>query len=344
MSTQLFDRIAHGLKEQHRNLLGWLNSAGAEDRAIRLGPQPVTELKKHLQVLETAICCAEENTLGTCTVCHEPVETHLLETNYTASVCIEHLTGEERNRLEAELELSQKVQKGLLPQELPELPGWELAAFSQPASIVGGDYFDVLRFRDGSRGLIIADVMGKGLPASLLMASLQASLRIILPECDRPEEALLRLNRIFHHNINLTKFVSIVIIHLDPATGKVAYANAGHHPPYVVRGPGAEGEILIPLRPTGAAIGLAEDATFTGSEAVLGEGDQLVLYTDGFVEAMTDRREEYGDERFRTFLLRSRDLTPSNLIRGLRSEIHSFTGGFPPADDMTILACRRRGK
>jgi serine phosphatase RsbU (regulator of sigma subunit) len=111
----------------------------------------------------------------------------------------------------------------------------------------------------------------------------------------------------------------------------------------VVRSSAGGGDGLIPLRPTGAAIGLAEHAAFTGAEAELAEGDQLVLYTDGFVEAITERRDEYGDERFRAFLSRSRALAPANLIRGLRSDIQSFTGGFPPADDMSILICRRSG-
>jgi len=113
--------------------------------------------------------------------------------DYACRICIDHLTGDERSLLESDLELSQKVQQALLPNELPGIPGLDIAAFSQPARMVGGDYFDFFTFRDGSPGFVIADVMGKGMAASLLMASFQASLRIIAPECDHPHEVLFNL-------------------------------------------------------------------------------------------------------------------------------------------------------
>lgn len=116
--------------------------------------------------------------------------------DFTASVCIDHCSAEQRRELEAELELSHKVQKAL-PQEIPHIPGLQLAAFSQPAAIVSGDYFDFFRFRDGALGLAVADVVGKGLPASMLMANLQAALRILVPESDGPAAVIRRLNRLF---------------------------------------------------------------------------------------------------------------------------------------------------
>src|SRR6185503_8199767 len=132
-----------------------------------------------------------------CVVCNDYVETSRLEVDYTAHVCIDHYTDDQRRRLEKELELSQKVQKALLPQEIPDMPGLELAAFSQPARIVGGDYFDFFTFSDGSSGFVIADVMGKGIAASLLMASFQASLRILISQENSPTEVVKRLNELF---------------------------------------------------------------------------------------------------------------------------------------------------
>jgi sigma-B regulation protein RsbU (phosphoserine phosphatase) len=341
MEKQLFSRIAENLKEQHRNVVGWLRSTPHEKKKLRLGTRSEKAAQDHLRVLESAIQKAETEDLGRCTVCKDYVEPHWLETNYTCCVCLEHLTEEERSRLEAELELSQKVQKALLPQSLPSLPGWELGAFSQPASIVGGDYFDFLRFRDGAHALVIADVMGKGMPASMLMASLQASLKIVVPESDSPGQVLERANRLFHHNIHLTKFVSIVIAHVDPETGVVLYANAGHNPPYLVRKRGNGADEIVPLRPTGAAIGLVEDAEFHVEAIHVAHGAMLVFYTDGLVEATNAGREEYGEERLKNFLAQHSQSSPAEFIRDLREEVTRFIEGQPLSDDTTILICKR---
>jgi serine phosphatase RsbU (regulator of sigma subunit) len=341
MERHLFSRFAESLRQQRDSLLGWLQDAPAEKKAIRLGAMPEASVRDHLRVLDTAIVKAESEELGRCTVCNEFVETHWLETDYSTCVCLEHLSGDERSMLEAELELSQKVQQALLPQDLPRIDGWEIAAFSQPASIVGGDYFDFLHFRDGKHALLIADVMGKGMPASMLMASLQASLRIIIPESGSPGEALSRANRIFHHNIRLTKFVSIVIVRLDPATGVITYANAGHNPPLLV---GAQGTRPVRvLRPTGAAIGLVEHARFHDETVEMATGDTLLFYTDGLVEAVNPGREEFGERRLTQVLIASAGGGPVEILKNVRSELKSFVGSLPIRDDTTILVLRRTG-
>jgi phosphoserine phosphatase RsbU/P len=255
-------------------------------------------------------------------------------------VCLEHLSEAERSRLESELELSQKVQKALLPHSVPDLPGWEVAAFSRPASIVGGDYFDFARFGNGHHALIIADVMGKGMPASMLMASLQASLRILTPEADSPSDVLSRINTIFCHNINLTKFVTLVIAELDPSTGTLRYANAGHNPPFILRNnPHASPE---PLLPTGAAIGLMEGATFETKTAQLGVGDTIVMYTDGITEAGAHQERMFGEDRLTEYLTMNRDTAAQTLIKGLLATVEAHTHNAPPADDTTVIVVRRR--
>jgi sigma-B regulation protein RsbU (phosphoserine phosphatase) len=344
MELPNFGRFAEVLKEQQDNVVGWLRNTPREKRAVRLGDRPEEAVNEHLRVLEQGIRKAESKELGVCTVCNEYVEPHWLETNFTNCVCLEHLTGEERSRLEAELELSQKVQKALLPQSLPDIPGWELAAFSQPASIVGGDYFDFLRFRDGAPGLVIADVMGKGMPASMLMASLQAYLRVIVPESDSPGQVLVRANLLFHHNIQLTKFVSLVIAQLDQVTGTVVYANAGHNPPFVVRRKTNGTREVIPLPPTGAAIGLVENASFQIGTVHIAHGDMLVFYTDGIVEATNPAKEEFGEARLRTFLADYSGGSPAEVIRDLRGNVKQFVSDQPLSDDTTILVCRRSWK
>lgn len=341
METGNFAVFSQALKRRKDALLNWITAATPEEKAARLGPAPPEAIEDHLTILDTAIARANEGELGRCTVCHEFVEQHWIETDYTSSVCLEHLTGKERSRLEAELELSQKVQKALLPHSVPELPGWEVAAFSRPASIVGGDYFDFARFGNGHHALIIADVMGKGMPASMLMASLQASLRILTPESDSPSDVLARINAAFCHNINLTKFVTLVVAELDPETGTLRYANAGHNPPFILRkGPHAT---IEPLMPTGAAIGLMEGATFETRTVHLGVDDAIVMYTDGITEAGAHQERMFGEERLMAFLEQNRTVTAQTLIKDLLATVRTYTEDAPPADDTTVIVVRRRG-
>lgn len=340
MAIDFLARMSVQLREQRRALLDWLGGVSPAERDLRLGPHAPHALDEHMRVLDGAIVRADEGELGRCTVCHEHVESHWLQMDYTSCVCIEHLTDEERMRLESELELSQRVQRALLPQEAPEIPGFEVAAYSQPASIVGGDYFDFLRFADGAHAVVIADVMGKGMPASMLMASLQAYLRVILPESTSPAEVLRRLNRLFCHNIHLTKFVSLVVARVAPAGGGVVYGNAGHHPPLLVGG--GDGALTL-LRPTGAAIGLVENARFAEAHVVMGPGDLLVFYTDGVVEARDQEGREFGDESLGQYAAAHVAMPPGGFVRGLRQHLQSFTAGQPLSDDTTIVALRRDG-
>lgn len=337
MTSEFLVRMSEQLRTQRRSLLDWLSGLPREKRDLRLGPIPVRAVEDHVRVLDDAIVKAEDGELGRCTVCKEHVESHWLQMDYTTSVCIEHLTGEERSHLEAELELSQRVQRALLPQETPHIPGFDVAAYSQPASIVGGDYFDFLRFADGAPSVIIADVMGKGMPASMLMASLQAYLRVIVPESRSPAEVLARLNRLFCHNIHLTKFVSLVVARVGPAEGTIVYGNAGHHPPVVIRSAGE----MTQLKPTGAAIGLVEGARFGEAEVVMERGDMLVFYTDGVVEARDPDGLEFGEESFALYARQHGSVTPSAFVRGLRHHLQAFTAGEALTDDTTIVALRR---
>ena len=193
MEGTVFERIRTGLLEKRRYLGEWLRSVPVGRRQRLLGPADEQAVQISLQVIDANLAKAAEGTLGLCRVCHDYVDTRLLEMDYTACVCLDHFSDQERRRLEAELELSQTVQKALLPQHMPAIPGLDLAVFSRPAQIVGGDYFDFFRFRDGAHGLAIADVAGHGVAAGLLMASLQTALRTLVPESDSPADVLQRL-------------------------------------------------------------------------------------------------------------------------------------------------------
>jgi sigma-B regulation protein RsbU (phosphoserine phosphatase) len=338
MGNSVFDRVRTSLVTQRHNLSTWLDRTPPEQKQLRLGPAPEAAVQTHLQVLDSALERAAEHTLGLCEVCHDYIETSRLEMDYTACVCLEHLAAEERRRLESDLELSQKVQRALLPQQVPDIPELELAAFSQPARIVGGDYFDFLHFRDNTHGLVIADVVDKGMAASLLMASLQASLRILVAESDSPAEVVERLNTLFIHNIHLTQFVTLFLGRYDHAARTLHYCNAGHNQPLLYRHVAAEAQQAYWLEPTGAAIGLVEEFAYRDEVVRLMPDDVLLLYTDGVTEARNLRGEEFRPQGLIDFMRRHAQLRSPDLVRELRRTLQEYTGGQPLADDTTIVA------
>jgi sigma-B regulation protein RsbU (phosphoserine phosphatase) len=342
MDTRVFQLIRASLVERRQNLTDWLSTTPAWKKAVRLGPADERAVQARLRVLDTAIEKTEDETLGLCEVCDEYVEPSRLEVDYTCCVCLDHLSAAERNRLEFELELSAKVQQALLPEEVPEIPGLEVAAFSRPAEIVGGDYFDFFRFGDEAHGLVIGDVAGHGMSASLLMASLQASLRTLVPDYEAPAEVMGRLNLLFSHNIRMTHFVTLFLARFDSRTYDLTYCNAGHNPPLLLRPQSSSKEPLSCLRPTGAAIGLVEALQFGTETVTLAPGDVLLLYTDGVTEAINPQEEEFGQERLAELVRRSSQWSARELVREVRGHVQAFTHGQPLADDTTIVACKAR--
>jgi RNA polymerase-binding transcription factor DksA len=231
MAIDIYERIQTGLDEKRQNVTEFLESATDVQKDVCLCDDECCA-DEHLQIIETSLIRIEDKTLGLCEVCHGFVGSGLLEMDYTASVCLDHYSDEERRRLESELELSGSP---LLPQRMPNIDGLELAAFSRPSEIIGGDYFDFFQFRDGTHGLVIADVSGHGVSAGMLMSSLQTALRTMAPDTDSPAEILTRINRFYIHNINFTTFVTVFLARFDPATFTLTYVNAGHNPPAVYR-------------------------------------------------------------------------------------------------------------
>jgi len=336
MESTVLERLRESLSERRQALAEWFRQAPPEARRTRTGLLGDEGIQEEIQTLDEALRKTNDKTLGICDVCHDYVDTSRLEMDYTASVCIEHLTGEEKTMLENELELSQKVQKALLPNQVPSIRGLEVAAFSQPAHIVGGDYFDFFQFRDGLHGFVIADVMGKGMPASLLMASFQASLKIIAPESTDAAEVVARLNHLFCHNIRLTKFVTVFLGRYDERSRVFEYCNAGHNPPLLRRQNGT----IESMNPTGAAIGLVEQAQFQVASVVLRPEDRILFYTDGVVEARNAETEEYGQKRLEELLSARTSASAPQLIEHLKEGLRAFSGTRIPLDDTTVIAVR----
>ena len=337
METNVFERFRIGLKEKRQVLAEFLQETPAPKKQVNLGTAAEREVQEQLQVIDTALQKTEDQTLGVCEVCHGYVESGLLEMDYTASVCLDHFSEVEKRQLESELELSQVVYKAMLPQQLPMIPGADLAVFSQPAQILGGDYFDFFQFRDGTHGFVIADIAGHGVSASLLLASMQTALRTWIPESDSPAGVIERLNQFFLHNIHFTTFVTLFLGRFDPATRTLAYSNAGHNPPLLLRKSQPDGEPIW-LQPTGPAVGLVEEFQITEQAISLSPGDNLLVYTDGVTEATNDRLEEFGMEGLRAYILESVNLPARDMIQSLRRGLTTFTNAHPLADDTTMLA------
>jgi sigma-B regulation protein RsbU (phosphoserine phosphatase) len=340
MDAKVSERIQVKLAEKHDKLSSWLHTMSETRQENPLGPVGIQEVQEHLEVLEDAMEKAATDTLGVCKICHYPVDESLIEMDYLAEVCLAHFSPQEIRSLEYELELSQIVQRALLPQQVPQISGVELAAFSRPAQIVGGDFFDFLSFGSGAQGLVIADVAGKGMSAGMIMASVQTALRALVPVSSHPVEVLTHLNRIFSHNIQFTTFVTLFLGAYDPATRLLTYCNAGHNPPLLAHQAGGFEVSFEWLKPTGAAIGLVEDPQFQAQQVQLQPRDTLLLYTDGVTETFNSQDEEFGYERLADFTRRSMDLPVKNLIHALQAELQVFAHDHQHADDLTIIACR----
>ena len=336
METELYERIEEGLKVKQREIMEFLEMTPETEKDICLGNDEHC-VENHLHVIETSLEKIEDQTLGICVICHGYVDSKYLEMDYTASVCLDHYSAEERRRLESELELSQVVQRALLPQRMPNIAGVELAAFSRPSEIIGGDYFDFFHFRDGTQGLVIADVSGHGVSAGMLMSSLQTAIRTMAPETDSPAEILERINRFYIHNINFDTFVTIFLARFDPTNLTLTYANAGHNPPAVTRKGNSD---INWLRPTAPAIGLAEEFHPRMESVVFSEGDSLLLYTDGVTEVLNINNEQFGQDRLAELVQKNADLTPPDLLQILRQAVSTFGGNRPLVDDATMIALK----
>ncbi len=337
MALNVLERIETGLVEKRNAVTEFLETASEAEKEICLCEDDHC-VQDHLHVIETSLEKLEDKTLGVCEICHGYVEPSRLAMDYTAAICLDHYSDDERRRLESELELSQIVQRALLPQTAPVISGVEVAAFSRPADIIGGDYFDFFKFRDGTHGLVIADVSGHGVAAGMLMSSLQTALRTIAPETDSPAEILERINRFYIHNVNFTTFVTVFLARFDPINLELTYVNAGHNPPAVHRAIGNE---IHWLKPTAPAIGLAELFHPRTESVVLSRGDSLLLYTDGVTEVLNmNGDEQFGQDRLAELFVQSADLTAPDILQTVYQRASAFGSNKALADDVTMVALK----
>ncbi|NOX58523.1 MAG: SpoIIE family protein phosphatase [Planctomycetes bacterium] len=239
-------------------------------------------------------------------------------------------------QLENEMGMARQIQTGLFPAKLPDRDEVKVAALNHPGFHVSGDYYDVVELDDGRVFFLIADVTGEGVAASLLMANLQAAVRITLPHCTSTGELLTQWNDLICANTDASRFITAIVGILNPATRALDLGVAGHHMPHIVR-PNAPCTNLSaePEYP----LGVIEDVKFESTQIVLDPGPcTLVTYTDGIIEAMNDEAEQYGTERTMAFLETVADLPPQKMVDKLRQDVKRFSENQPQGDDITILA------
>lgn len=241
-----------------------------------------------------------------------------------------------KEALEREIEIAREVQRELLPRAAPRAAGIELAGVCIPAVGVGGDYYDFLSFADRRIGMVIADVSGKGIPAALLMAGLQASVRSLGLSDLPPREVNRRLNDILYESTSPSRYATFFFCLYDPLEGALTYSNAGHLPPLVLTSDG-----VARLSSGGLPIGVFGGSRYDEDRRTLARGDLLALFTDGVVETPGPSGEEFGEQRLLSVLSEHRGESLDRIIEAVMDTLSAWGGDAPRHDDVTLVLARK---
>lgn len=244
----------------------------------------------------------------------------------------------EKGRMERELQMAREMQSSFLPQQVPQIEGWEFAALWEPAREVAGDYYDFIPVSEEGLGLVIADVTDKGAPAALFMVFSNSIVRASVHPSLTPAESMQNANRLICGKSTNAMFVSLVYARLDTETGEVTYVNAGHNPP--LHFSFAQDEITK-LSRTSMVLGIDPETTIEQRTITLEPGDFLLLYTDGLTDAINAREESFGMERLKDLLYEYRYEAPKDLIELLEYALVEHTGDTIPIDDVTLVMVKR---
>jgi sigma-B regulation protein RsbU (phosphoserine phosphatase) len=238
--------------------------------------------------------------------------------------------------LKGDLEIARQIQFGLLPFEPFARRGLSVSAAMRPANTVGGDYFDVVELEDGRIAFAVGDVAGKGIPAALLMALLQGSLRTLLSAGFRGADLVAKLNDHLNANIPRNRLITLFYAEYFPDRAEIEYVNAGHNPPFLLRPAGSER-----LPATGLALGVLPGEVYESRRTTLAAGERLFIYTDGVTEASGPDEEEYGEERLEALLVAQAELDDVTLVDAVRADVLRFCRTMRPRDDMTLMVVGR---
>jgi len=261
-----------------------------------------------------------------------------------AAIRIEHTRLAEieqaRQLLARDLEQAAEIQRRVLPAAAPLIPQLDLAGHNAPCRTVGGDYFDFFSYENGRVAMVLGDVSGKGMPASLLMMGLQARVQVLIEEPRSLAQVMTRLNRITCANCPAGRFISLFFCIVDGASGEVTYCNAGHNPPLLIRGSGDIGT-YEELTGGGPILGILGAIEYEEYRAKLDPGDVLVIYSDGVTEAANPASEDFGVDLLARTVWANRERSSAEIIATLNAALTAYTGSAPQADDITMIVARR---
>jgi sigma-B regulation protein RsbU (phosphoserine phosphatase) len=243
----------------------------------------------------------------------------------------------EKGRMERQLQMARELQASLLPQQTPEVPGWEFAALWQPAREVAGDYYDFIALDNDRLGLVVADVSDKGMAAALFMASTRSVVRGSVGRAASPSDAIAHANRLLCADATSGVFVTLFYALLDPLAGEITYVNAGHNPPLLHR---SDQGHFTELTRTGMALGVVEDSPFEERTLHLNPGDFMLLYTDGVTDATNAHEQSFGTERLQRVVLEHCRATGPGIVSALEQSIQDFVGSMDQFDDVAIVVAK----
>jgi sigma-B regulation protein RsbU (phosphoserine phosphatase) len=244
----------------------------------------------------------------------------------------------EKQKMEEDLLIARDIQRNLLPQTLPDYDNYDIAALNVSSKQVGGDYYDVIPLEDGKFYIAIADVSGKGVPASLMMANIQAFLQVICRQGIRIDEATGMINDLVTANTSEGRFITFFWGYIDTKTNNLTYVNAGHNPPYIIR----NGKIMK-LDKGGMIFGVMKTSfPYIFEEVELKKDDVIILYTDGVSEAMNLNNEEYSEEKLQEIAKSLVNKTAEEILTGIKEDVQIFTQGNVQSDDITMIVIKVR--
>jgi sigma-B regulation protein RsbU (phosphoserine phosphatase) len=249
------------------------------------------------------------------------------------------LATEEQNLklMQEEMRLAYDIQMNLLPKEPPKVPGYDIAGVSLPAKAVGGDYFDFIQMGDDRLGFCLGDVSGKGMPAALLMANLQATLRGQIDMCASPRTCLDRSNALLYRSTDAEKFATLFCGVLDFRNHKLTYSNAGHNYPFYFTEDGEPARLAV----GGLILGCLETFSYREESFDFRRGDALLVFSDGISESTNANDEEFGEDRIGRILIDNRDLPAAEIINAVIRSVREYSGESAQMDDMTLLIIKR---
>jgi sigma-B regulation protein RsbU (phosphoserine phosphatase) len=297
---------------------------------------PEAKIACLLREVDSALKRFDKGTYGICEICHTSVEDERLLADPMVRVCLCEFSPQQREALEKDLELAARIQTRLLPRQDFHCDGWHVAYHYKPLSVVSGDYCDLITGPDDQLHVLVGDVAGKGVAASMLMSNLSAIFRALIPQGLPLAELMKRANRIFTESVLPNQFATLICGRALP-DGRMEISSAGHVPALLV-----SGDEVQEVGSQGMPIGLFSGLEFATTSFMLEPGSSLVLFSDGISEACCED-EDYGYERIAAAVMQSAGLAPREVIAHCVHDLETFIGCEPVFDDQTLMVVQRKG-